>query len=169
MKTENSEELKHYGVPGMKWGRHKASYITVRRAVRKAKKAGAQAAQESFTRDKKTLSGLGSGRKALNNASRARKQAFRESLAKDRAYNKELRQQKLIESRRGRTDRKLYTDHVLRTMRTVTVTGLASTAAYKSGKESLGDALSIIGTAKVVGSTIRTIQQIKAGSEPKKK
>lgn len=87
-----NDELYHYGIPGMRWGRRKSGYITYRQASKNAKSAGDKAAKESLAKDKQTLKGIGSGRKALKNANAARKQAMKESIARDKAKNKEYKQ-----------------------------------------------------------------------------
>lgn len=86
-----NNELYHYGVPGMKWGRRRATYVTVRKANINAKRAASAARKESIAKDRGTLSGLGSGRKMILNANKAAGKARQESIARDRAYNKNLR------------------------------------------------------------------------------
>lgn len=85
-------ELYHYGIPGMKWGQRKSKRITVREGFKRANIAGKKAAKESFDRDRKTLSGIGSARKALNNASKARREATVKSIRESKDYNKSLKE-----------------------------------------------------------------------------
>ena len=90
-------ELSHYGVLGMKWGKHKAKgYVTVRQASKNAKAAMDKARKDSIAADKaKSKSGERvTYRQASKNASEAMKTARKESIAKDKAHNQQRRSEK---------------------------------------------------------------------------
>ena len=91
----NDQELIHYGVPGMKWGKRKAKYVTVYQAQKKATKAAEQARKESISESRASgPKGLGSFQKANRKALNAKRKAYRDSMAADRAHNKQLRDNK---------------------------------------------------------------------------
>lgn len=91
----NADELMHYGVPGMRWGKRKAKYVTAYQAQKKATKAAAQARKESIAESRASGSkGIGSFQKANRKALAAKRKAYGESISADRAHNKQLRAEK---------------------------------------------------------------------------
>lgn len=91
----NSDELYHYGVLGMKWGKRKAGYVTVYQAQKNATKAAEQARKESIAKDKAAgVKGIGSFAKVNRHALAAKRKAYDESIAADKAHNKQLRAEK---------------------------------------------------------------------------
>lgn len=124
---EQSDELCHYGVPGMKWGHRKASYESERTAYKQAKKDYREA-----RRDLKAASYGAIGRRGLKNYKSAEKRADKAELdmidakanykaaksknaekaakAADKVYRKEMQKSGLVGSAaddlsRGRSTR----------------------------------------------------------------
>lgn len=81
----NADEIKHYGVPGMKWGVHKVpdNYISRANTKRKAKLA----AKTAYT------NALSSG-SSKKDAKKAMRDAAEKSIAADKAYNQKTRAKK---------------------------------------------------------------------------
>ena len=81
-------ELKHYGVPGMKWGVRKAKYTTVRQAYKNARVKEIEARKQELQNSK----GKGmTARKAIKNMNKAGQAARRQSIRDDIASNRDLR------------------------------------------------------------------------------
>lgn len=81
-------ELKHYGVPGMKWGVRKAKYTTVRQAYKNARVKEVEARKQEIQNSK----GKGmTARRAIKNAKKAGEAARWQSIKDDKAANKQAR------------------------------------------------------------------------------
>lgn len=94
-------ELYHHGVKGMKWGKRKDKYVTVRQGLKNANTAGQDAWRKSVSDNGGKLVGRSKqvalyknpsdkfrGKKAANDAYR---NAYKESIKSDKTYNKQLR------------------------------------------------------------------------------
>lgn len=95
----NDQELKHYGVPGMKWGHRKSSYITARQSFKNAKAAGKDAWKKTTVENGGRLVGKKQSValyknpvakfKGKHEARTAYATDYKESIKTDKSYNKQ--------------------------------------------------------------------------------
>lgn len=98
-----NQELYHYGVPGMKWGKRKDKYITVRQGTKNARAAGREAWQKTTVESGGKLVGKSKSIAVYKNPAdkfRGKKSAraayidaARESAKADKSYNKSLKEE----------------------------------------------------------------------------
>lgn len=91
----NTDDLAHYGVPGMRWGHRKTGYITGFQAKRNATKAANEARKKSIAESRESGDkGVGSYQRANRKALNAKRKAYGESMKTDIDHNRQIRAEK---------------------------------------------------------------------------
>lgn len=141
-------ELQHHGVKGMKWGKRKNSYVTVRQGLKNARAAGRDAWEKATIESGGKLVGKSKSIVVYKNpvakmrgkvaARKAYTTAARESMKADKARNAKTR-----------TKGKTSVDRTLKKVGNNTVSNAARTNQYLSGMRAITSLLNgnVVGAA----------------------
>lgn len=192
--NNHSDELTHYGIPGMKWGQRRARY--------EYKYAYGQKPKNKYQKVARSVGGTKFAKNAIlkNNklTDQQRRTALKEHeiLADEKAYNKamkkasktgskvtydvttkkytvetpkqKIKETKIKNSRYGKTNGQFVTEWALKNAATTVVTDIAATASTKLGAKKAAEMINIMGGSYMLGTTIGTVYGMATNYKPKK-
>ena len=142
----NTDELYHYGVLGMRWGHHKSSTYN---------------GPALYTKKHRVVLGLRAFSTAGADKRKAKANKRVEILNKKAPGSKryvkaKVKATKINASRYGKTNGQIIANGILKNIGIYAATSIASKTAYKLGKRSVASTIANFGTGIAIGNNITT-------------
>ena len=142
----NTDELYHYGVLGMKWGHHKSS--TYNGPSLYTKKHGVVLGLRAFS--------TAGADKRKAKANKKVEILNKKAPGSKRYVKAKVKATKINASRYGRTNGQIIANGILKNIGIYAATSIASKTAYKLGKRSVASTIANFGTGIAIGNNITT-------------
>ena len=147
----NDNELKHYGVLGMKWGKRKARYES---KIESDRSHNIKRINENIRATKAKKNKINT---QFNNHEITKKQADRALLRlNNRQKNQELAKEKIKKSKYGKSNFEIISEGIVQNTLIRSGSNIASRVAAKRGQHAVEAAIQTIGQIIVTGNRIKT-------------